>query len=118
MAAVEHIGSGIKRNRGLCSEYGVTEPIIEVSEHWLTVSFPRPNVEEKQEGAEPVSPEATDLITGQFTDGGQLPTQSATRSERWSNCCLSMVSFLPVHYERPWESNIGRPSAQTISIRP
>ncbi len=41
MAAVEHIGSGIKRIRRLCSEYGVAEPVIDVSEHWFTVRFIR-----------------------------------------------------------------------------
>ena len=39
MEAVEHIGSGIKRIRNLCREYGVAEPRIEVAEHWFTVSF-------------------------------------------------------------------------------
>jgi ATP-dependent DNA helicase RecG len=46
MEAVEHIGSGIKRIRNLCREYGVAEPRIEVSEHWFTVIFPRPEVPE------------------------------------------------------------------------
>lgn len=32
MAAVERIGSGIKRIRRLCAEYGVAEPVIDVSE--------------------------------------------------------------------------------------
>jgi ATP-dependent DNA helicase RecG len=41
MEAVEHIGSGIKRIRNLCREYGVAEPQIEVSDHWFTVIFPR-----------------------------------------------------------------------------
>lgn len=41
MEAVEHIGSGIKRIRDQCREYGVAEPRIEVSEHWFTVTFPR-----------------------------------------------------------------------------
>ncbi|MBI9082792.1 MAG: putative DNA binding domain-containing protein [Desulfobacterales bacterium] len=41
MEAVEHIGSGIKRIRDLCREYGVAEPRIEVSENWFTVSFYR-----------------------------------------------------------------------------
>ena len=52
MEAVEHIGSGIKRIRSLCREYGVAEPRIEVSEHWFTVSFPRPIVQD--EGQTPV----------------------------------------------------------------
>ena len=42
MEAVEHIGSGIKRIRNLCREYGVAEPLIQVSEHWFTVTFLRP----------------------------------------------------------------------------
>ena len=42
MDVVENIGSGIKRIRDLCREHGVAEPIIDVSEHWVTVTFPRP----------------------------------------------------------------------------
>ena len=42
MDVVENIGSGIKRIRDLCREHGVAEPVIYVSEHWVTVTFPRP----------------------------------------------------------------------------
>ena len=42
MDAVENIGSGIKRIRDLCREHGVAAPIIDVSEHWVTVTFHRP----------------------------------------------------------------------------
>ena len=42
MDVVENIGSGIKRVRDLCREHGVAEPMIDVSEHWVTVTFPRP----------------------------------------------------------------------------
>ena len=42
MDAVEHVGSGIKRIHNLCREHGVPEPRIEISEHWVTVIFPRP----------------------------------------------------------------------------
>ena len=41
MDAVVNIGLGIRRIRGLCREHGVAEPIIDVSEHWVTVTFPR-----------------------------------------------------------------------------
>ena len=44
MDVVEHIGSGIKRIRDLCREHDVAEPIIDVSEHWVTVTFPRPTL--------------------------------------------------------------------------
>ena len=41
MDAVEHIGSGIRRIRDLCREWGVPAPVIDVSEHWVTVTFRR-----------------------------------------------------------------------------
>ena len=43
MGVVEHIGSGIRRIRERCREHGVEEPAIEVSAHWVTVTFPRPS---------------------------------------------------------------------------
>lgn len=46
MDAVEHIGSGINRIRDLCRDYGVAEPVIEVSGHWFTVAFSRPETGE------------------------------------------------------------------------
>jgi ATP-dependent DNA helicase RecG len=41
MNLVEKIGSGVQRIRDLCREYGVAKPKFEVSEHWVTVVFPR-----------------------------------------------------------------------------
>ncbi|MBA3027649.1 MAG: hypothetical protein FP816_02390 [Desulfobacteraceae bacterium] len=42
MNLVEQIGSGVKRIRDLCRDYGVAEPLFEISEDWVTLSFPRP----------------------------------------------------------------------------
>ncbi len=42
MHVVENIGSGIKRIRDLCRDRGVAEPTIDLSEHWVTVTFSRP----------------------------------------------------------------------------
>ena len=42
MEAVERIGSGIRRIRDLCREHGVAEPVIDVSNHWVITTFPRP----------------------------------------------------------------------------
>ena len=42
MEAVEKIGSGIRRIRDLCQEHGVAEPVIEVSDSWVTTVFRRP----------------------------------------------------------------------------
>jgi ATP-dependent DNA helicase RecG len=41
----------------LCREYGVAEPIIAVSEHWFTVTFPRPNVKSESENDPKTPPE-------------------------------------------------------------
>ena len=66
MEAVEHIGSGIKRIRNLCREYGVDEPLIEVSEHWFTVIFPRPKVE-SEEAVAVSTPQDTPHVAPQVT---------------------------------------------------
>ena len=42
MEAVENIGSGIRRIRELCRDYKVAEPLIDVSENWVTTTFARP----------------------------------------------------------------------------
>lgn len=42
MGMVEQVGSGIKRIREMCRDYGVAEPLIEVSENWVTTTFKRP----------------------------------------------------------------------------
>ena len=41
MDMVEQIGTGIKRIRDLCRDYGVPEPQIRPQEHWMNVVFPR-----------------------------------------------------------------------------
>ena len=42
MGVVENIGSGIRRIRELCEEHGVAQPAIDVTEHWVAITFPRP----------------------------------------------------------------------------
>ncbi|MBZ4219936.1 MAG: hypothetical protein LAC69_07125 [Chlorobium sp.] len=71
MEAVEHIGSGIRRIRNLCRDYGVAEPQIEVSEHWFTLTFPRPGsrVESQQPESTPhVTPHVTKLVLSLVRD--------------------------------------------------
>lgn len=43
MNAVEHIGSGIKRIKKACSDYGVQAPNMKVDENWITIVFQRPS---------------------------------------------------------------------------
>ena len=49
MKMVEKIGSGIRRIRDLCGQYGAEEPVIEVSDSWVTVTFPRLTVQDSRE---------------------------------------------------------------------
>ena len=49
MEMVEKIGSGIRRIRDLCRQHGVPEPIIEVSDSWVTVTFPRLTTQDSRE---------------------------------------------------------------------
>ena len=63
MDVVENIGSGIRRIRELCREHGVPEPVIDVSEHWVTTTFLRPTAEvgdpiETKEGVRQYQPES------------------------------------------------------------
>ena len=84
MDVVENIGSGIKRIHDLCREHGVAEPVIDVSEHWLTVTFPRP-VNPDVEGAEPAArrpaPE-TERDAPELTREAQEGEQEAQDSDR------------------------------------
>ena len=64
MDAVEHVGSGIKRIHNLCREHGAPEPRIEISEHWVTVVFPRP-AQESRIGNRSVTPQVAPQVAPQ-----------------------------------------------------
>ena len=49
MEMVEKIGSGIQRIRNLCREHGVPEPVIEVSDFWVTTIFPRLEIQDRDQ---------------------------------------------------------------------
>ena len=77
MEAVEHIGSGIKRIRNLCREYGVAKPLIQVSEHWFTVVFPRPEGGSDADQRQTVPEPDADVKTGDERLGtGMAPSQA------------------------------------------
>ena len=61
MGMVEQVGSGIKRIREMCRDYGVAEPVIEVSENWVTTTFKRPNGQVEDQ----VAGEVTGEVTGE-----------------------------------------------------
>jgi len=74
MEAVEHIGSGIKRIRDLCREYGVAEPRIEVSEHWFTISFLRPATKTEAQISDKIISEKNKVIKESASEQSRLET--------------------------------------------
>jgi ATP-dependent DNA helicase RecG len=65
MDLVEHIGSGIRRIRDLCRDYGVAEPKIEVSDSWVTMTFIRPVEKAEDQVAGEVTGEVAREVTGE-----------------------------------------------------
>lgn len=62
MDAVEHIGSGIKRIRQICDDYGVAVPEIRAEESWFTISFARPSATTTPEVTPQVTPQVEWLL--------------------------------------------------------
>jgi ATP-dependent DNA helicase RecG len=78
MHIVENIGSGYKRIHDAVAEYGMKDPIIEVEEHWFTVTFPRPEkMTEKTPGkaTEKATEKTTEKILAALREN---PQDSAT----------------------------------------
>ena len=73
MDVVEQIGSGIRRIRQLCREHGVAEPVIDVSEHWVTTTFKRPVIEVEIE-SETSQVQGTQYVTAQVPDMDRTST--------------------------------------------
>ena len=87
MDVVEQVGSGIRRIRDRCREHGVPEPAIEVSEHWVTVTFPRTDPEGAGPECEPESGPESRPESGQASaeargDAGTRPESAKTRVTR------------------------------------
>ncbi len=60
MGLVEQIGSGIRRIRQLCRDYKVAEPLIDVSENWVTTAFARQIEHAADQETQHVTPQVTD----------------------------------------------------------
>ncbi len=60
MGLVEQIGSGIRRIRQLCRDYEVAEPLIDVSENWVTTTFARQVEHAEERGTRHVVPQVPD----------------------------------------------------------
>lgn len=61
MGMVEQIGSGIRRIRQECRDYGVEEPVIEVSDNWVVTTFKR-----QVEYNGPITPHVTEQVPDRY----------------------------------------------------
>ena len=81
MGMVEQVGSGIKRIREMCRDYGVAEPVIEVSENWVTITFKRPSGQVEDQTTGEVASEVTPQVTPQV-ETKLAPSWNQVRIER------------------------------------
>ena len=100
MDAVENIGSGIKRIHDLCREHGVAAPIIDVAEHWVTVTFPRPAAQgDEGTGADgrPSTPDAGREAqeAQEAQDGGDSTDSNGERLQDWEIAVLGTCAERP-----------------------
>ena len=101
MGLVEQIGSGIRRIRQLCRDYSVAEPVIDVSENWVTTTFARkvehaahrgtPNSARQPPGSSPAgASQVTPEVTPEVTPKSHPKSRSwfAPSAEQWiANPC-------------------------------
>lgn len=93
MGMVEQVGSGIKRIREMCRDYGVAEPVIEVSDNWVTTTFKRPNGQVEDQVAGEVTPQVNRLLA--VCDGELL------REELQERIGLADRKYFRTDYLRP-----------------
>ena len=65
MGMVEQIGSGIRRIRQECRDYGVARPIIEVTHNWVITTFRRPSAQAALAAGDGISQGGSTLIRHQ-----------------------------------------------------
>ena len=78
MDVVEHIGSGIRRILDRCREHGVPQPMIEVSENWVTVTFHRPDRGDDRQDCRPEEEPETKPEPSEARGLGKIRPESAT----------------------------------------
>ena len=97
MGLVEQIGSGIRRIRDACLEYGVAEPLIDVSQDWLTVRFPR----QEETPTTQVTTQVTAQVTAQVERLIAVTEGDMTRAELMAALGLKGRSHFSRAYLQP-----------------
>jgi len=73
MDAVEQVGSGIRRIREICKDYGIAEPVFEIDEHGVTLTLFRPRL---KDGVRVDKPQVGEQVGEQVSE--QVSEQVAT----------------------------------------
>ena len=111
MGVVENIGSGIKRIHELCREHGVAKPTIVASEHWVTVTFPRPA---EQIGTEQIADAGADRDRISDSFGGKLGAEA--RSGRDSRPESGLIGTRPASSQGQSRRPGSRPESGPESL--
>ena len=108
MGLVEQIGSGIRRIRQLCRDYQAVEPLIDVSENWVTTTFARPVGHAEDDGTRHVTPQVPDMypasppqVTQQIRSLISCLDGERTRSEILQSLGLKDRTNLAKEYIQP-----------------
>ncbi|MCK4937794.1 MAG: hypothetical protein KAR85_04230 [Methanosarcinales archaeon] len=98
MGMVEQVGSGIKRIREMCRDYGVAEPMIEVSENWVTTTFKRPNGQVEDQNKGEVTPKVTPQVISEVLgeDTGEVEPQPESQPESLEMRVLTLLINAPM----------------------
>jgi len=119
MNVVERIGSGIRRNRGLCREYGLETPEIEASGSWVTMTFPRrtgrdgrgigARVPDRIANTEdPLSGDALRWLTGQLARPGAQVTAQVIWHCRMPRTARESMAALDLKHPKTFRTNYLR----------
>ena len=103
MGMVEQVGSGIKRIREMCRDYGVAEPVIEVSENWVTTTFKRP-IEQVAGEVTPLTPQVETKLA---------PSRNQVRIERILGNSKALQAILR-QFENDTGQVVGQVTGQVV----
>ena len=111
---VEHIGSGIRRIRDLCRDHGVPDPIFDISEHWVTVTFPRQSEDDGPEVRPELGPESTTDGPGLANSQGQSRAQLKPQRQKMT---LWITASWNYWWKAPCRSRRSQGSWGTVRSR-
>ena len=106
MGMVEQIGSGIRRIRQECRDYGVEEPVIEVSDNWVVTTFKR----QVEHGGQ-ITPHVTEQVPYRYpTRPEQVKIRPESRPESLELRVMALLLEKPLAQKSVIANSLGHRS--------